>query len=253
MQQIEVRNYSRTEMAELLKVEITDSHFSRKVQSILTKWGYSFVYSRKVIQITAAPSTAQERLNELLIREFDLDIRIDIGKFATFVYLLMDEEFSSMPFGERANVMKQDYNIEVSEITLKRWYKKLVDYNVVETDRLRKTYWVSMYVDGQKTRMKVDEDDEGKIKYENHRRKLAEKNIKDGMNKADAYSSANLTCWKEFKCCYYSCNTIILNAFNQQFFELAEEVFDNGNCDYAFVYTCRLEQVKQSENTKFEF
>lgn len=253
MQQIEVRNYSRTEMAEMLKVEITDTHFSRKVQSILTKWGYSFVYSRKAIQITAAPSTAQERLNELLIREFDLDIRIDIGKFATFVYLLMDEEFSSMPFGERANVMKQDYNIEVSEITLKRWYKKLVDYNVVETDRLRKTYWVSMYVDGQKTRMKVDEDDEGKIKYENRRRKLAEKNIKDGMNKADAYSSANLTCWKEFKCCYYSCNTIILNAFNQEFFELAEEVFDNGDCDYAFVYTCRLEQIKQSENTKFEF
>lgn len=253
MQQIEVRNYSRTEMAELLKVEITDTHFSRKVQSILTKWGYSFVYSRKAIEITAAPSTAQERLNELLIREFDLDIRIDIGKFATFVYLLMDEEFSSMPFGERANVMQQDYNIEVSEITLKRWYKKLVDYNVVETDRLRKTYWVSMYVDGQKTRMKVDEDDEGKIKYENRRRKLAEKNIKDGMNKADAYSSDNLTCWKEFKCCYYSCNTIILNAFNQQFFELAEEVFDNGDCDYAFVYTCRLEQVKQSENTKFEF
>lgn len=253
MQQIEVRNYSRTEMAELLKVEITDSHFSRKVQSILTKWGYSFVYSRKAIQITAAPSTAQERLNELLIREFDLDIRIDIGKFATFVYLLMDEEFSSMPFGERANVMKQDYNIEVSEITLKRWYKKLVDYNVVETNRLRKTYWVSMYVDGQKTRMKVNEDDEGKIKYENRRRKLAEKNIKDGMNKADAYSSANLTCWKEFKCCYYSCNTIILNAFNQEFFELAEEVFDNGDCDYAFVYTCRLEQIKQCENTKFEF
>ena len=138
MQQIEVRNYSRNEMAELLKVEITDSHFSRKVQSILTKWGYSFVYSRKAIQITAAPSTAQERLNELLIREFNLDIQIDIGKFATFVYLLMDEEFSSMPFGERANVMKQDYNIEVSEITLKRWYKKLVDNNVVETDRLRK-------------------------------------------------------------------------------------------------------------------
>ena len=253
MQQIEVRNYSRTEMAELLKVEITDTHFSRKVQSVLTKWGYSFVYSRKAIQITAAPSTAQERLNELLIREFNLDIQIDIGKFATFVYLLMDEEFSSMPFGERANVMKQDYNIEVSEIALKRWYKKLVDYNVVETNRLRKTYWVSMYVDGQKTRMKVDEDDEGKIKYENRRRKLAEKNMKDGMNKADAYSSANLTCWKEFKCCYYSCNTIILNAFNQQFFELAEEVFDNGDCDYAFVYTCRLEQVKQSENTKFEF
>ena len=253
MQQIEVRNYSRSEMAELLKVEITDSHFSRKVQSILTKWGYSFVYSRKVIQITAAPSTAQERLNELLVREFDLDIQIDIGKFATFVYLLMDEEFSSMPFGERANVMKQGYNIEVSEITLKRWYKKLVDYNVVETDRLRKTYWVSMYVDGKKTRMKVNEDDEGKIKYENRRRKLAEKNIKDGMNKADAYSSANLTCWREFKCCYYSCNTIILNAFNQQFFELAEEVFDNGDCDYAFVYTCRLEQIKQKENKEFIF
>ena len=253
MQQIEVRNYSRNEMADLLKVEITDSHFSRKVQSILTKWGYSFVYSRKTIQITAAPSTAQERLNELLIREFDLDIRIDIGKFATFVYLLMDEEFSSMPFGERVNVMKQDYNIEVSEITLKRWYKKLVDYNVVETNRLRKTYWVSMYVDGQKTRMKIDENDEGKIKYENRRRKLAEKNIKNGMNKADAYSSANLTCWKEFKCCYYSCNTIILNAFNQQFFELAEEVFDNGDCDYAFVYTCHLEQIKQNKNTKFEF
>lgn len=253
MKQIEVRNYSRAEMAEMLKVEITDSHFSRKVQSILTKWGYSFVYSRKAIEITAAPSTAQERLNELLIREFDLDIRIDVGKFATFVYLLMDEEFSSMPFGERANVMKQDYNIEVSEITLKRWYKKLVDYNVVETDRLRKTYWVSMYVDGQKTRMKVDEDDEGKIRYENRRRKLAEQNIKDGMNKADAYSSANLACWKEFKCCYYSCNTIILNAFNQEFFELAEEVFDNGDCDYAFVYTCRLQQIKQNENTKFEF
>jgi len=31
MKQIEVRNYSRAEMAEMLKVEITDSHFSRKV------------------------------------------------------------------------------------------------------------------------------------------------------------------------------------------------------------------------------
>nr|DAH59683.1 MAG TPA: hypothetical protein [Caudoviricetes sp.] len=30
-------------------------------------------------------------------------------------------------------------------------------------------------------------------------------------------------------------------------------MFDNGDCDYAFVYTCRLEQIKQSENTKFEF
>jgi hypothetical protein len=40
----------------------------------LNKWGYSYNYSRKGWEITQVPQTAKERLTEILLREYGLDV-----------------------------------------------------------------------------------------------------------------------------------------------------------------------------------
>lgn len=244
MDRLEIGIYSKQFVAGIVGVELTDSHFSRKVQTTLTKWGYSYKYSRKQIEITAIPTTPEEKLNEMLIRQLNIDVQIDIGKFATFVFLLLDDkEFASMPMGERAEILKTQYKIDVSEITLKRWYKKLVDNEIVISDNSEKTYWCSMYVGGVKSRLKVEKDFQGRIEYEKYKKELIDLNMKNEKSFAEAHSIASMACWHKFKCCYYSCNTVVFNAFFMELLELVEEVFDNCDCDYAITSVCHLERI----------
>lgn len=74
MDRLEIGIYSKQFVAGIVGVELTDSHFSRKVQTTLTKWGYSYKYSRKQIEITAIPTTPEEKLNEMLIRQLNIDV-----------------------------------------------------------------------------------------------------------------------------------------------------------------------------------
>lgn len=147
MKQLQKQFYGRQEIAELLKVDINDNkHFKRNIENKLTKWGYSFEYSRKGVEITRQPETAEERLSEIIIREYDLDIQIEITEFANFIYLLLvDEEFISMPWGKRVEYMKEQLDLDISESTLKRWAKKLLDMNLVAKDKISRTYWATFY------------------------------------------------------------------------------------------------------------
>ena len=104
MKQLEVKTYTKQEIADITNTDINDRHFARKVRDILTNWGYSFEYSRKSININKVPETAIERLSELMIRCYDLDIRVNAYDFAIFTYCLLADldSFSSMPWEARS-------------------------------------------------------------------------------------------------------------------------------------------------------
>lgn len=244
MKQLQKQFYGRQEIAELLKVDINDNkHFKRNIENKLTKWGYSYEYSRKGVEITRQPETAEERLSEIIIREYDLDIQIEITEFANFIYLLLvDEEFVSMPWGKRVEYMKEQLDLDISESTLKRWAKKLLDMNLVAKDKISRTYWATFYIDGEKQRVPVDNEDTEKAMcaYMEYRNQKKNEFVENGKRKgrkdygklnSDAWKYAMGEAWEKFHTCYYSCGSLCLNAIGeeaQEIFELVEEVCSHG-------------------------
>lgn len=218
MQQLEKQFYSREEIAELLTIKMTD-HFKRDVINKLDKWGYQYKYSRKGVEITEAPATAQEKLKEIMIRQFDLDIQVDINAFACFVKLLIDyEDFMNMPWEQRVKEIKEIYNVSVDKRTLERWGNKLISKNLIAKG-FDKVYWSTTYINGKKERIRVDGDPEAEAemaKYMARKKELAA--LSRDFNE-------NFTIlWKEFGCSYYSCSSLVLNAIGEDTQEICELV-----------------------------
>ena len=87
MEQLELRFYTRQEIADALSVNIKDSnHFKRNVEAKLRHWGYGYEYSRSGVQITRRPETAEERLAEILYRHYEINVQTNPTAFACFMY-----------------------------------------------------------------------------------------------------------------------------------------------------------------------
>ena len=166
MQQLECRFYPRQEIAEALSVNPKDSkHFAERVKTTLDKWGYEYEYSRSGVEITGKPETAEERLREILIRKLNLDVQIDAYAFACFICAFTDiGSFDSMPWEERAELMKYKYGVDVSDRTLRNWCSKLISSNIIQKCG-KQTYWKTEIYGKEKYRSNVDPDDEDMARY----------------------------------------------------------------------------------------
>ena len=82
---------------------------------------------------TGKPETAEERLREILIRKLNLDVQVDAYAFACFICAFTDiGSFDSMPWEERAELMKYKYGVDVSDRTLRNWCSKLISSNIIQ-------------------------------------------------------------------------------------------------------------------------
>lgn len=237
MRQLEKRNYSRQEISELLEVNINDNkHFKRNLTNKLDKLGYKYKYSTKVVEILEVPQTAEDRLREIFIREFSFDPQTDIRALACFLVSLdIDPIFAAMPWEERANELRNNYGVSVADITLKKWYSTLLKKEMVMVDKTNKADWATFYVDGDKQKVFIEPDDPGLGKYYGRRNELV-RQYKDNCLLAgrkdtkkinsEAWTFAFKTLWEEFHCCYYRCNTIILNALGDYFQEIYDLVLE---------------------------
>ena len=222
MQQLEKRFYTRAELIELTGIDGKDNNFARKVKTILNNWGYQIDnYSRKGLDIVELPVTAHDQLKEIMLKDFNLDIRTNIYGFACFVYLLMDDEdFSSMPWGERVNSLQQ-YGVYVDKRTLERWAEKLLEENIMYKDNSDKTNWRTSIntLTGKVTHERVDGDvqlEKEMQEYKDFRQKLS----REGYSKEQI--SASLL--NRFGCYYYMCGTLVLNAIETHVYRVYELV-----------------------------
>jgi hypothetical protein len=239
LEQLEERVYSRQEIADILAVDINDNkHFKRNITNKLDKWGYVYNYSTRQVEIIARPQTAEKQLQEIFIRAFGIDIRVDSYAMACFLTMLMtDEAFQSMPWEERAKVLAETYGVNITDRTLKNWYATLLKKNLVASCKYDKTYWITMYINDKKERVYVDETmEDGMNKYFNDRKQFA-KEYKEMAKTAgrtdfqkvngEAWGYAMKKCWEKYHCCYYACGSIYLNAigdYAQEIYELVEEI-----------------------------
>ena len=240
MKQLEKRFYAREEIAEFLNVNIKNKNFARDVKNILTNWGYGYEYSRKGVNIFKAPTSAAERLSEIMIRNYGLDIQVDAKAFACFLVAFAEVEcFDAMPWSEREKSMKECYGISVSEKTLRNWCNKLMRSNTIEKGG-EKVYWCTEGAKENKKRYMVEPgspEDEEMINYMKTRSKLLETYISDAIASgrkdykqinAEAWQKTNTALWRDYGCCYYSCKSLVLSAFDDfnahEIYELITEV-----------------------------
>lgn len=235
MKQLEVRFYGRAELAEVLQIDVKNKNFARQVKNKLMNWGYSFEYSRKGVNIIRQPQTAQEKLAEIMIRKYDLDIQIDTTAFACFLTAFFEVDgFNAMPWAEREKILKEIYDVSVDERTLRNWCSKLIKTNTIYKDNKEKTYWCTTVFDGVKKRELVNEEEMEELKqYWEYRHKFLDNYISSAIASgrkdykainAEARKEANKALWREFGCCYYSCKTLLLSAFDD--ISNLEEIYD---------------------------
>lgn len=240
MQQLEIKFYSREEIAQKLSVSLQDTHhFKRNVENRLRKWGYGYIYSTKGVWITRAPETPEERLSEILIRVFSLDVQVNVRAFAQFLDAFISiDGFSSMPWGKREEVLRQIYGTSPCEKTLRNWCSKLIAMGCIHRSEHR-TYWKTSICEGHKERIAVAEDDPERMEYFADRRRIlqeeTEKALSYGLPQKEvanrAWKNTIEILWVKYGCCFYSCKFFDLNAcelteggYLYEVFELTEEI-----------------------------
>ena len=223
MKQLEIRPYSRQEMAQIIHKKADSPNFVRDVRSILDSWGYTCELPRGgAVIITRKPETAKEQLAEIMIRLFNLDVQIDVYGFACFLHLMLTKpEAQRMPWGVRHSMIKEMYGQDVSEITLRRWTKHLLDADILSKSQCpQSAEWWMTYNDSAtgKHQEAVDDSDLPKVHqyWQRHGEVLSEmRNVYNG-NESLAWSETKKAMWAEFGCCYYRCKCLQINGIGHE-------------------------------------
>ena len=243
MEQLKLKTYTRQEIAEILKLDAKNKNFARDAKNILTNWGYSFNYSRKVVEITRQPQSAKEKLNEIMIRKYDMDIQTDVYSFSIFLYcLLLDDAFNSMPWDAREEWIRDEFDISVDSRTLRNWCSKFIKHGTIEINKSDKTFWMTtINSEGEREREIVEQDNPCRLAY-----------WKDFWNlKKAGVENIYKELWCKYGCCFYSCGTLELSAFDdvsllQEIIELVNEIIDNPT-DTIIETTVKMIDIKRGE------
>lgn len=233
------RFYYKADLAQITGVRLEDAkHFKRNVESTLSKWGYCFEWVRGAgAIITHAPETAEERLQEILIRQFHVDLQVDMYAFACFVTAFSDiEGFACMPWAEREKEYYNYSGISVDQRTLSNWSRKLFEHGILEKGEIGSYWRTDVFKDGSKIRTEVTAEEAQA--FFDRRAELIEQNT-EGLRMAvnltakekrkQAWSDAYKVLWKEYGCCYYSCKAFYFTAIAEQgtlaeMYELTREI-----------------------------
>ena len=228
MKQLEMRFYGRAEIAEITNISIAAHNFSRDVKDTLAKWGYGYDWiNRRGVTITYVPATPEERLKEILIRQFHIDVQVDMYDFACFVTAFSDiDGFDSMPWDERETAFKLYLGKKVDKKTLSKWSRTLIEQEIMGKDCVGR-YWKTEIVDNKKIRSTVSKEEVET--YENRRKELLTNLEEFAINAMhqdpkisyreaikEAWKEVYYILWDEFECCYYSCKVFRFTAWNDQ-------------------------------------
>ena len=223
MLRLDERFYSLDELAEAIG-RTRDSHFAERAKSDLTKWGYEYIWlNRRGVTITKKPSTARARLIELMNRLFGLDKQIDVYAFACFLFLMLtDGDFASMPWAERAHALWEQFDLDISDKTLRNWASTLLENDQLHKETTERQYWRTSKCDGYTFREPISLDDPDYIHYKSRQKELIDEYMGLGLTKSKSWSEAFKQLWREFECCYYACPRFTFNVIADEINELIE-------------------------------
>lgn len=274
MQQLELREYPRAEIAEVLSLNLKDSkHFKRDGENRLTKWGYTYKWEkRKNPIILSKPETPKDRLAEIVYRSFGMDIQVDAVQIGCFLVAFTNiEDFDSMPWEKKAEVYYQRYGVWVEPRTMRGWCHHLIQKGIIAVGaESEKTAWRTTIVDNKKYRERLLPGEPNEIlDYFERRREIFAEEYEAALigtrfrgeppkaARKEAWGETYKRLWAEFDCCYYYCKCFALSAFSEDYsadlcevYELAQELADEAS---ELAEAKRNIQVPKDEDSPKEF
>ena len=204
------RKYNKKEIAGILDIDINNSHFKRAVETKLQNLGfgeedYQYIRGGDVI-ILWVPTEPEDKI-EYLVRLLGIDKQVDVMAFSIFTYLMARElDIQGIPWQEKANFIKDNYDIDVSEKTLRNWTNKLQLLGELQKDKQEFNWWCSFKIDGETVRVPVEteQDREELAKYQAFIRGFYERGEKIDFSQV----------WAKFGCKYYRSYYFRFGAWN---------------------------------------
>lgn len=186
-----------------------------------------YEYKAKKVKFLAEPQEIGDRLTYLLELK---GIKVNSPKeFAIFYYCLMNfEEYQYCPWETRARLLEENYGIQADSRKLSVWTKKLIDCDMlIKTSKEDKRIWTTFYANGLKYQEPLDMEDKeaiaAKDKYWARFWELKEYYTANPKEISDMDKNGQLLkpsgqalkdCWREFGCCYYSCQNFVQCAWS---------------------------------------
>lgn len=215
MVDLECRFYPLTEIR-----GITQKTRARDIKNLLTLWSYKYEWcDRKGVEILEKPTTALQAFTAMARQILSIDKQIDCAPFAWFIMLLLeDEEFSSMPWEVRSEVLFNESGFEVTERTLRNWASYLFRGEYLMKDKEQRTVWCTIGNGTARFRFMVEnpEEDEQYRAYYKERKELLDALKRDGYHRSEAYKTVVCHLWEKYERIYYYCYQLSTNAVNQE-------------------------------------
>jgi hypothetical protein len=221
----EKRKYSREEMANIFQLDAKDKNFKAKLVRRMANLGFEeddYIYTRKDVTILWIPQEPQEKIT-YLVRLLGIDSQVNPHEFAIFLYCLMHfEEYNMAPWQERADLLNMNYDINVTERTLRKWTNKLMEYGEIVKDTSNFEVWCSTTIvdangDKKICRDAVSGDEQLEAGYEEY------KEMRTDLLKKYPFKDAQRILWSKFHCCYYRCYSFVFNAWRSG--DIIDELF----------------------------
>ena len=238
MEKLELRAYPRDEIALVTGIPLVYStgtpnkDFINRVRERLAKWGYSCETPRGgSIIITSIPTTAEEQLAEMMMRDFNLDCQTETINFACFIHFMLTEDGAeTMPWLERESRINEIYGYDIDQKTLCRYANRLIEQGaMIPPQPSQADQWWKTTIEGRKIQCPVPEDQQEEVNEYYRRRSEVVQEWKTAL-KCDqattkeerkmltnqAWSAAYKQMWSEFGCCYYRCKCLQFSGFGYQ-------------------------------------
>lgn len=217
--------YSIKELKEIIGVTQ-----KKDILKNLDKYGYDFLWiNRKGAEITKTPdeNSPEEQLKSLLMQRLGLNVQTDFKAFAAMFYLFIEDEgFQTMPWEARANQIKKEFGIEISDRSLRTYMSKLIKENIAIKDDGFREYWRTTYKCGiEKVQEPVTFDEEEEMQEWVDKRTAyleeADKLYQEAMQEPEAknpkrWQIAIRKLWDETKTIYYPVKGFVFNAFEDK-------------------------------------
>lgn len=136
---LEMRAYNRAELEEIFHSTRTDTF-----RKTLARAGYTFETAGRgkgyTITITGLPEPPTP-FEIFAKREFKCGPQTNYKGMETHFFLLFyDPEYQFLPSNHQAKYLKDNYNITISDATLRNWQNKLIDKNWIAKDKDKVKY-----------------------------------------------------------------------------------------------------------------
>ena len=214
-ERLELRFYSNKEIAAIAGLDAHDHNFAETMRTCLTRWCYTFEHKRRRgFVITKVPETPEEQLIEILRRELHVDTKqCNALHFASFMSaFVLIPNFFSMPWPNREKLMKEYYDVTVTDRTMMNWRDKLIARGYINLVSSNRNLWHTFLQDGRKVREIVDPESPEYKQYCALRSGILAEYAKMGMPARSVWGDMVHQLYKEYGV-YYYCKSIEFNGF----------------------------------------